>query len=166
MLKKENVYDNVIMMLLGPSKRLKLRQKVKARLCDKKRYGYPPKNIIIMEDVRGDANRVIKKFGNILDKSSPQLFFAMLESNTKVDMGGVIFELGWLCGKYNKKEISERLRIIIDFDFRYRKTTRYVQSLIQSSRSLAIPINKMNIELIADSIANNVTYSVNVYHKE
>ncbi|MDQ6862875.1 MAG: hypothetical protein M3044_03540 [Thermoproteota archaeon] len=94
MLQKGNVFDKVILMLLGPSKRLELRRGIKARLCDNQ-YGYPHDNIIIMEDVNGDDNLVISKFGNILDKNSPQLFFALLESDIDIeDMSGVIFELG------------------------------------------------------------------------
>ena len=85
---------------------------LKIRLCDNQ-YGYPHDNIIIMEDVNGDDDLVISKFGNILDKNSPQLFFALLESDIDIeDMSGVIFELGWLCGKYYRREIGERLRII------------------------------------------------------
>ena len=77
-------------------------------------------------------------------RNSPQLFFALLESDIDIeDMSGVIFELGWLCGKYYRREIGERLRIIADFDFQWRKTTRYVQSLIQSSSSPATS-NKSN----------------------
>jgi hypothetical protein len=164
MLQKGNVFDKVI-LVLGPSKRLELRRGIKARLCDNQ-YGYPHDNIIIMEDVNGDDDLVISKFGNILDKNSPQLFFALLESDIDIeDMSGVIFELGWLCGKYYRREIGERLRIIADFDFQWRKTTRYVQSLIQSSSSQLLLINQMDVELISDSIHNNVTVSINVYNK-
>ncbi len=118
-----------------------------------------------MEYTNGDDNLVIGKFGNILDKTSPQLFFALLESDIVIDMSGVIFEIGWLCGKYNRKEISDRLRIIADFDFPWRKTTRYVQSLIQSSSSQLLLINRMDVELISNSIHNNVTISINVYNR-
>jgi 5S rRNA maturation endonuclease (ribonuclease M5) len=79
-------------------------------------------------------------------------------------MYGVIFELGWLCGKYNRKETSERVRIIADFDFQWRKITRYIQSLIHNSQTLLI--DQMNGELISASIHNNVTTSINVYKKE
>lgn len=81
-------------------------------------------------------------------------------------MSGVIFELGWLCNKYNRKGISERLRIIADFEFPLRDTTRYVQSLIQSGRAIHIPIDKMDVELIANTIHNNVTISIDEYHEE
>jgi hypothetical protein len=151
-------------MLLGPSKRLELRHLIKDSLCDNDQYGYPHENIIIMEDEIGDENLVISKFGNILDKTSPQLFFVLLESDTEIDMSGVIFELGWLCGKYNRKEISNRLRIIADFDFPWRKTTRYVQSLIQTASSQLILINQIDVELISNSIHNNVTISIDEYN--
>lgn len=163
MLQKRNVFDKVILMLLGPSKRLDLRRGIKTRLSDNQ-YGYPSENIIIMEDVNGDENLVISKFGNILDGSSPRLFFALLESNIEIDMTGVIFELGWLCGKYSRREINERLRIIADFDFPWRRTTRYVQSLIRSSSSQLVLINQMDVELISNSIHNNVTISINGYN--
>ena len=151
-------------MLLGPSKRLDLRRGIKTRLCDNQ-YGYPHENIIILEEVNGDENLVISRFGTILDETSPQLFFALFESDIDIDMSGVIFELGWLCGKYNRKETFERVRIIADFDFQWRETTRYIQSLIQSSSSQVLLINQMDVELISNTIDNNVTTSINIYNK-
>jgi hypothetical protein len=51
-----------------------------------------------------------KMHGGILDKFSPKMFFALFHK--EACMVGVIFELGWICGKYNSKQINERLRIV------------------------------------------------------
>lgn len=146
-------------MLLGPGKRLHLRHEVKRKL--QKQYGYPDKNVIIMEDMNKDEKMIIHKFGNILDKYSPQLFFALFERG--LDMGGVIFELGWLCGKYDTLETSKRIRIISDFDYRWRKTTTYLRALLPNAQHL--PIEKMTVGLISAYISNNTTISLNVYRK-
>jgi hypothetical protein len=76
-------------------------------------------------------------------------------------MSGVIFELGWLCGRYNIVETSKRVRIIADFDYQWRETTRYVQSLTQDAQLL--PVDNMAVELISDYIAHNVTISLNKF---
>lgn len=116
--KGESVFDKVTLMLLGPSKKIDLRRDIRIRLHD--RYGYPLENIIIMEDINKDETLIISKFGNILSMYDPQLFFALFESNRDIDMSGVIFELGWLCGRYNIVETSKRVRIIADFDYQWR----------------------------------------------
>lgn len=100
-------------MLLGPSKKIDLRRDIRLRLHD--RYGYPLENIIIMEDINKNETLIVRKFGNILSTYDPKLFFALFESNRDIDMSGVIFELGWLCGRYNLVETSKRVRIIADF---------------------------------------------------
>jgi hypothetical protein len=76
-------------------------------------------------------------------------------------MSGVIFELGWLCGRYNIVETSKRVRIIADFDYQWRETTRYVQSLRHDAQLL--PVDNMAVELISDYIAHNVTISLNKF---
>jgi len=123
-------------------------------------YGYPSDNVIIMEDMNQDEKQIISKFGNILDKPSPQLFFALFESSA--DMGGVIFELGWLCGIYNRLETTKRIRLISDFDYPWRATTGYLRALLHNSQFL--PIDEMTADLICAAISNNTTISLNVYH--
>lgn len=151
-------FDRVSLMLLGPGRRINLRRKVKEKLYQN--YGYPRRNIIIMEDMNRDEKLIIHKFGNILDKYSPQLF-ALFESG--MDMGGVIFELGWLCGKYDRLETSKRIRIISDLDYRWRRTTVYLQALMHNAQHL--PIDKMNADLISTFISNNTILSLNLYPK-
>jgi hypothetical protein len=157
--KGESIFDKVTLMLLGPSIKIDLRREISLRLHDK--YGYPSDNIIIMEDVDKDETLIISKFGNILNEYAPQLFFALFESSRDIDMSGVIFELGWLCGTYNILETSKRVRIIADFDYRWRKTTRYIQSLTHNAQLL--PVDNMNVELISDSIHNNIKISLNSF---
>jgi hypothetical protein len=144
-------------MLLGSGKRLQLRREIKNKLHDD--YGYPYNNIIIMEDTNQDEKQIIKKFGNILGESSPELFFALFESS--VDMGGVIFELGWLCGIYTRIETTKRIRLISDFDYPWKATTGYLRTLILNSQFL--PIGEMTVDLISDTINENTLTSLNVY---
>jgi hypothetical protein len=72
------------------SKMLDLGRGIRTRLCDNQCV-YPHENIILMEGMNGDKNIVVSKFGIILDKASPQLFFALLESDIDIDMNGVIY---------------------------------------------------------------------------
>lgn len=155
--KGESIFDKVTLMLLGPTKKIDLRHGIRKRLH--KEYGYPHKNIIIMEDIKKNETRIISKFGNILNENDPRLFFALFESNRDIDMSGVIFELGWLCGTYSILETSKRVRIIADFDYQWKKTTRYIQSLTRYGQLLQS--DSMTIELISDYIHDNVTISLN-----
>jgi hypothetical protein len=152
-------FYRVSLMLLGSGRRLHLRRNIRDKLH--KRYGYPLKNIIIMEDVNKDEKLIIRKFGDILDKYSPQLFFALFES--KLDMSGVVFELGWLCGKYDTLETSKRIRIISDFEYQWKKTTGYLRALMHHAHHL--PIEKMTASLISAYTSNNTTISLNIYRK-
>lgn len=126
-----------------------------------KKYGYPSKNILIMEEIKKDEKMIIRKFGGILDKYSPYFFFALFERG--LEMGGVIFELGWLCGKYDTVEISKRIRIISDFDYRWRRTTGYLRTLLPNAHHL--PIERMTVGLISAYINDNATISLNSYLK-
>ena len=149
-------FDKITIMLLGPFKRL---EQIKQRLHED--YGYPCENIIIMEVISEDERLIIGKFGDILSNYTPQLFYALFERNT--DMGGVIFELGWLCGKYDKLETSKRVRIIADFDYQWRGTTKYIQELIHYGQLLLI--DEMTVEVISTYINHNVTLALNDYHE-
>jgi hypothetical protein len=93
-----------------------------------------------------------------LDKYTPQLFFALFEKDE--DMGGVIFELGWLCDRYNKFETSKRVRIIADFDYQWKGTTKYIQELLHYGQYL--PVDRMDVDLISIYINNNVTIALNM----
>jgi hypothetical protein len=140
-------------MLLGPGTKLKLRHDIKATLAQK---GYTKENIIIMEYIKDDENYLDEKFGNILEKYAPLLFFALFHQKER--MHGVIFELGWICGKYTRPEISERLRIVLSTRHDYTQTTRYMQSIFHTSWLL--PIEKMNINQISQCIHDNVTLTL------
>jgi hypothetical protein len=148
------VFSKVTLMLLGPSSKLDLRRRIKEALVKK---GYEDGNIIIMETIKDDEHYFDKKFGNILDKYRPLLFFAFFHKNEK--MHGVIFELGWICGEYSRVEISERLRIVSEIDYGYKHTTRYIQSILHTSQEL--PVEKMNIKQISQCIHDNVDFSLN-----
>jgi len=147
-------------MLLGPRGKLNLRHRIKTKLVEN---GYADENIIIMEDIKEDDEKFFdNKFGSILDKHTPQLFFVFFHKNQKMD--GVIFELGWICGKYTKLEVIQRLRLISDLDYDWSQTTRYMQSLFHTAHLL--PIEKMNIKSILKCINNNVINSLNIYRRE
>jgi hypothetical protein len=115
----ETVFSEVTLMLLGPSSKLKLRRRIKMDLVQK---GYTDKNIIIMETIQDDEHYFHEKFGNILNESKPLLFFALFHENEKFH--GVLFELGWICGKYTRREIDDRLRLVSAIDYDYKQTTR------------------------------------------
>ena len=57
--KGESIFDKVTLMLLGPTKKIDLRHGIRKRLH--KEYGYPHKNIIIMEDIKKNETRIISK---------------------------------------------------------------------------------------------------------
>jgi hypothetical protein len=149
---------DVTLMLLGPRKKLALRRKVKKALVNS---GYPQDNIVIMEDIK-DEDFVYNKFGRILKKYSPKLFFSFFHEN--VPMDGVIFELGWLCGKYSRQKINKRLRIIAKVSHNWMHTTRYIQSLFLTAQLL--PIEKMNTQLLSRCISNNIVDSLETYRKK
>ena len=149
----ETVFSEVTLMLLGPSSKLTLRRRIKKILVQK---GYADKNIIIMETIQNDEYYFDEKFGNILNEYKPLLFFALFHENEK--MHGVLFELGWICGKYTRLEISERLRIVSAIDYDYKQTTRYIQGIFHTSQLL--PIEKMNTNQISKCIHDNVIHTL------
>jgi hypothetical protein len=155
MMPTKNIFSDVTLMLLGPRGKLRLRHKIKTTLVDK---GYAHENIIIMEDIKDDEKYLDSKFSTILDKQAPKLFFAFFHENER--MHGVIFELGWICGKYKRLEISDRLRIVSRLDYDWRQTTRYIQSLFHTAQLL--PIEEMNDSLISKCIHDNVINSLNI----
>lgn len=150
----KTVFSDVTLMLLGPGTKLNLRRKIRAILVEK---GYTKKNIIIMEDIKDDEHYLVEKFGNSLKKHEPLLFFALFHQEDRMD--GVIFELGWICGKYTRPETFERLRIVSVIRHDYTQTTRYIQSIFHTSPLL--PIGKMDINQISQCIHDNVTLSIN-----
>ncbi len=152
----KNIFSDVTLMLLGPRRKLSLRHKIKATLVEK---GYAQENIMVMEDIKDDDKYLDNKFGTILHKYSPKLFFAFFHENER--MHGVIFELGWICGKYNRLEVSDRLRIVSRLDYDWKQTTRYIQSLFHTAQLL--PIEKMNTNLTSKCIHNNVMNSLDIY---
>ena len=97
-------------------------------------------------------SQVDEKFRNILNESKPLLFFALFHENEKFH--GVLFELGWICGKYSRREISDRLRIVSAIDYDYKQTTRYIQSIMHTSQFL--PVDIMNTDQICKCIHVNV----------
>jgi hypothetical protein len=117
----KTIFSELTLMLLGSRKKVRLRHRIKDTLVKK---GYAEENIVIMEDIKDGERYLNEKFGSILDKYTPRLFFAFFHKGANMD--GVIFELGWICGKYNPKEISERLRIVSELDYNWKNTTRYI----------------------------------------
>jgi len=146
-------------MLLGSRRKVRLRHRIKEILVKK---GYTRKNIVIMEDIEDDEKYLDEQFGSILDKYSPTLFFAFFHEG--VNMDGVIFELGWICGKYNPKEISKRLRIVSDLDYNWKNKTRYIQSLFHTGQ--LIPIEKMDAASLSKCIQHNVINLLDTYHSK
>jgi hypothetical protein len=145
----ETVFSEVTLMLLGPSSKLNLRRRIKKNLVQK---GYTDRNIIIMETIQDDEHYFDEKFRNILNESKPLLFFALFHENE--GFHGVLFELGWICGKYSRREISDRLRIVSAIDYDYKQTTRYIQSIMHTSQFL--PVDIMNTDQISKCIHVNV----------
>jgi hypothetical protein len=110
-------------MLLGPSRTLYLRRKVKQELID---MGYKPP--IIMEDAsrKYDNNFLDEKFENIINDFRPDLFFTLFHS-TKL-MYAVIFEIGYIRGRF-QKDITKKLRFLGPEQYDWHSTTAYIAAL-------------------------------------
>lgn len=117
---------DVTLMLLGSSERLSYRKRVKRDLLKMKF-----KKIIIMEEKRDlDYGSLDEKFESIVGKQKPDLYFAIFHNNAK-NINGVIFEIGWLCGRFSSKTIGNKLKFMfeIGYDFKKEKTAAYIQAL-------------------------------------
>jgi hypothetical protein len=126
-------------MLLAPGKQhLTYRKKVKKELIEK--FHYKPENIIIMEQLKNLKNvkRLDKKFEIIIKEYDPQLIVAFFMTGAFMD--AVLFEIGFLCGKYNTDKIEARLRFVHDRRYMFDKTTRYIGTLLPSVKHS--PINE------------------------
>ena len=55
-------------------------------------------------------------------------------------MDAVLFEIGFLCGKYGTDEIEDRLRFIYDDEYKFRTTTKYIGTLLPRVKNS--PINE------------------------
>ena len=99
---------DITIMLLGSSQHLKHRQKVKKELDDMKF-----KEIIIMEEDESLSN-LDEKFASIITKQKPNFYFAIFHKNAK-SINGIVFEIGWLCGRFGSKNMS------INFNYYFRR---------------------------------------------
>ena len=74
-----------------------------------------------------------EKFGRIADTYDPALFIAFFHSNKRsrpVNMEAVIFEIGYICGKYGSRHIGERLRILSEKKYDWEKNNSIYQNFI------------------------------------
>lgn len=126
---KTSAINNITIMLLGSaeSKSLKHRQTIRDELTK-----LDFKNIIIMEEIDSeDTDKSLDdKFRRITNEYDPNFFIAIYHNNTKMD--GVAFELGWLCCKYNARDLALRLRILSEINYDWKKTTAYINSLFSN----------------------------------
>jgi hypothetical protein len=116
-------------MLLAPGKEhLTYRKKVKRELI--KKFGYKSKNIIIMEQIETvtEIKSLDKKFETIIKKYDPQLIVAFFMSGAFMD--AVLFEIGFLCGRYGADNIENRLRFVYDDANTFKNTTKYIGTLL------------------------------------
>lgn len=122
-------------MLLGPNKHTSLRQKIKKELNEK---GY--KKIVIMENEKDGEDEIglDEKFERIIKEHKPELFIALFHKKTK--MNAVIFEVGWICGKYGPKKVGSKIRFLHDEKFDLARTTAYIETLLP--RTTCIPFNE------------------------
>lgn len=108
-------------MLLGPWTSIEFRRKVKRQL---RKRGY---NVIIMEDDKTIRENMLDIKFDIITKRYEPLFIAFF---LKGRMDGVIFEIGYLCGKYGIESISDELLFISTMGYDWSKTTSYIDVLI------------------------------------
>jgi hypothetical protein len=106
-------------MLLGPWESLDFRREVKEQLCVK---GY---TVIIMEDDEEtkDETMLDIKFERIAQRYEPVFIAFFLEGQK---MEGVIFEIGYICGKYG----IDRLMLLSSKKYDWYRTTGYMNALI------------------------------------
>jgi hypothetical protein len=114
-------------MLLGSSEKLPYRRKVKRKLL---KMGF--NKIIIMEELERnlDDGSLDEQFESIVAKLKLDVFFAIFHKNAK-NVNGVVFEIGWLCGKFGSRIIGDKLKFIFEnkYDFNKEGTSAYIQAL-------------------------------------
>jgi hypothetical protein len=118
---------DVTIMLLGSYERLRFRRKVKQELLE---MGF--KGVIIMEDLQKDKKNLDygsldEKFESIVKEYNPKLFVAIFHKKA-VNFSGVIFEIGWLCGRLRSKAIHTKLRFLFEMGYNL-ETSAYIKAL-------------------------------------
>jgi hypothetical protein len=100
---------------------------------DLRNRGYT--NVFIMEGVEDveDEKTLDEKFARIIDQRRPELIFAFFHPDVRMD--AVIFEIGWLCGRYTSAAISKKLRVIYEKEYDFYTTTAYIRSLLPMAAS-------------------------------
>jgi len=134
---------DIILMLLGSSKHLSFRRQIKRQLIA---TGFKNRNVIIMEDLiknekKIDYGSLDDKFEWIVKNYNPRFFFAIFHKNVK-NIDGVIFEIGWLCGKLGSNIISKKLRFLFEdgYNLTRENTPFYIQALF--SKILQLPFDE------------------------
>ena len=121
---------DVTLMLLGSSEKLDYRKRLRRKLL---RMGYH--EIIIMESVKEKSRKDLEydsldeKFAWIIREKRPKLIIAIFHKETKDN--GIIFEIGWLCGKFGSRRIIDKLRLLFEegYDLKSEQVTAYISSL-------------------------------------
>jgi hypothetical protein len=89
-----------------------------------------------------------KKFETIIKKYNPKLIVAFFMSGALMD--AVLFEIGFLCGRYGTDNIVNRLRFIYDKNYDFTNTTKYIGNLMPRIR--CAPINETDFYFKASTV--------------
>lgn len=121
---------DLVVMLLGSSKEVPFRRTIKRKLVA---TGLEKKNVIIMEDVKKlkknfDYGDLDEKFEWIVSNLQPKLIFVIFHKKVR-NIDGVIFEIGWLCGRLRANNLSEKLRFLFEKGYNLDKTPSYIEAL-------------------------------------
>jgi hypothetical protein len=147
---------NIVVMLLGSSKELTFRRIIKRKLVA---TGLEKRNVIIMEDVKKlkrnfDYGDLDEKFEWIMSNLKPKLIFVIFHKKVR-NIDGVIFEIGWLCGKLRANILSEKLRFLFEKGYNLDKTPSYIQALFIKIRQA--PFDESNdYRKCSDQIINMI----------
>jgi hypothetical protein len=156
--KKKKKSRNNRVLLLGPGgEHLNYRQKVRNDLI--KNFNYKHEDIVIMEDIDDQKfNTIDKKFDYILRKYNPKAIIAFFRNNAY--MGGVIFEIGYICGKYGPNNIGYRLRFAFQKGYDIHHMTRYVKNLFNRGQGQIAVIDDDDMYFHADIAINNFIQNI------
>jgi hypothetical protein len=91
-----------------------------------------------MEDIedKRDFKSIDEKFDYILNHYDPKAIVAFFRNNAQMD--AVIFEVGYICGKYGPAKTADRFWFAFEEGYDFTITTRYVRNLFTKAQVISI----------------------------
>lgn len=91
--------------------------------------------VTIMEEYKEKISKMTEyggideKFEWLVEQNQPEVFFAFFHKDTRMD--AVIFEIGWICGRFGTKKINTKLKFLFEsgYDFQKQQITAYIDAL-------------------------------------